>query len=48
LTSQGTMPFSQQHRTPPEANKIPGYENMSFEQRRHAQEQRAAAPRRTA
>lgn len=48
LTSQGTAPFSQQHRTAPEQNKIPGYESMSFEQRRHAQEQRAAAPRRTA
>lgn len=40
--SQGTAPFSQQHRVAPEANKIPGYEGMSFEQRRHAQEQRAA------
>jgi hypothetical protein len=48
LTTQGTAPFSQQHRVAPEANKIPGYEGMSFEQRRHAQEQRAAAPRRTA
>lgn len=37
--SQGTMPFSQQHRVAPDANKIPGYENMSFEQKRHAQEQ---------
>jgi hypothetical protein len=41
-SSQGTAPFSQQHRVAPEANKIPGYENMSFEQRRYAQEQRAA------
>jgi hypothetical protein len=48
LSSQGTAPFSQQHRVAPEANKIPGYENMSFEQRRHAQEQRAASTRRTA
>jgi hypothetical protein len=38
LSSQGTMPFSQQHRTAPEDGKIPGYENMNFEQRRHAQE----------
>jgi hypothetical protein len=45
LTSQGTGSFSQQHRVPAEDNKIPGYETMSFEQRRHAQEQRA---RRTA
>ena len=46
LTSQGAASFSQSHRVTPEANKIPGYEGMSFEQRRHAQEQRAA--RRTA
>jgi hypothetical protein len=39
ITSQGTAPFSQSHRVAPEQNKIPGYENMSFEQRRHAQEQ---------
>jgi hypothetical protein len=43
--SQGTAPFSQQHRVIPERG-IPGYENLSFEQRRHAQEQRAAATRR--
>lgn len=47
LTSQGSASFSQQHRSAPDGNKIPGYENMSFEQRRHAQEQ-AAAARRTA
>ncbi|MDI3563553.1 hypothetical protein [Bradyrhizobium sp. Arg816] len=45
LTSQGTASFSQSHRVAPDDNKIPGYETMSFEQRRHAQEQRA---RRTA
>lgn len=42
LSSQGTMPFSAQHRTAPEQGKIPNYENMSFEQRRHAQEQQRA------
>jgi hypothetical protein len=46
LTSQGTASFSQSHRVAAEDNKIPGYENMSFEQRRHAQEQLRA--RRTA
>jgi hypothetical protein len=44
-TSQGTAPFSQQHRVAPETGKIPGFENMSFEQRRHAQEQLAARRR---
>lgn len=39
LTSQGTGSFSQSHRVAPEQNKIPGYENMSFEQRRYAQDQ---------
>jgi hypothetical protein len=42
LSSQGTMPFSQQHRVAPEQDKIPNYENLSFEQRRHAQEQQRA------
>jgi hypothetical protein len=41
LTSQGSASFSQQHRTAPDDAKIPGYENMSFEQRRFAQDQRA-------
>jgi hypothetical protein len=41
FSSQGGAAFSQQHRTQPEAGKIPGYENMSFEQRRLAQDQRA-------
>lgn len=39
FTSQGVTPFSQAHRTTPADNKIPGYEKMSFEQRRLAQEQ---------
>lgn len=47
LGSQGAASFSQQHRVAPDDQKIPGYENMSFEQRRHAQDQRAAQ-RRTA
>jgi hypothetical protein len=45
LTSQGTASFSQSHRTAPDANGIPGYEGMSFEQRRHAQDQNAARRR---
>lgn len=42
LTSQGTGPFSQQHRVAPDTTEIPGYDGMSFEQRRFAQDQRAA------
>jgi hypothetical protein len=42
LTNQGTAAFSQQHRTAPDDNKIPGFENMSFEQRRFAQDQKRA------
>jgi hypothetical protein len=42
LTSQGGASFSQSHRVPPDTAKIPGYEGMSFEQRRHAQDQLAA------
>lgn len=42
LGSQGVGAFSQQHRdAPADAGKIPGYENMSFEQRRFEQDQRA-------
>jgi hypothetical protein len=41
FSSQGGAAFSQQHRAQPEAGKIPGYEKMSFEQRRLAQDQRA-------
>lgn len=40
ITTQGGASFSQQHRVPPDAGGIPGYENMSFEQRRYAQDQR--------
>jgi hypothetical protein len=43
IASQGTASFSQSHRVPPDDNKIPNYENMSFEQRRFAQDQQAAA-----
>jgi hypothetical protein len=42
LTSQGSASFSQSHRVPPETATIPGYEGMSFEQRRLAQDQYAA------
>jgi hypothetical protein len=42
LTSQGGASFSQSHRVPPDTAKIPGYEGMSFEQRRLAQDQYAA------
>ncbi|TYL83617.1 hypothetical protein [Bradyrhizobium cytisi] len=43
--SQGAASFSSQHRVAPDQNKIPGYDNMSFEQRRHAQDQAAARRR---
>jgi hypothetical protein len=39
LTTQGGAQFSQSHRVAPETNKIPGFENMSFAQQRHAQDQ---------
>jgi hypothetical protein len=42
LTSQGGASFSQSHRVPPDTAKIPGYEGMSFEQKRLAQDQLAA------
>jgi hypothetical protein len=42
ITSQGGASFSQSHRVPPDDRGIPGYENMSFEQRRYAQDQQAA------
>jgi hypothetical protein len=43
LESQGVGSFSQSHRVAPDADsRIPGYENMSFEQRRFAQDQAAA------
>lgn len=44
--SQGGAGFSQQHRDTQETNgKIPGYDTMSFEQRREAQDKSAAARR---
>jgi hypothetical protein len=45
LTSQGGASFSQSHRVPPDTGGIPGYENMSFAQRRFAQDQNAARQR---
>jgi hypothetical protein len=42
ITSQGAASFSSQHRVPADDKAIPGYENMSFEQRRFAQDQAAA------
>ena len=43
ITSQGAAGFSQSHRVPPESsNAIPGYDKMSFEQRRQAQDRIAA------
>jgi hypothetical protein len=44
-TTQGAASFSQQHRAAPETNSIPGYESMSFEQRREAQDRNAARRR---
>jgi hypothetical protein len=37
FSSQGAGSFSQAGREPPDNNKIPGYETMTFEQRRAAQ-----------
>jgi hypothetical protein len=37
--TQGVGRFSQSHRAAPDEQRIPGYENMSFEQRRFAQDQ---------
>lgn len=45
LTSQGGASFSQSHRVPPDTSGIPNYANMSFEQRRQAQDQLAARRR---
>jgi hypothetical protein len=42
INSQGTASFSQQHRAGPDTDTIPGYENMSFAERRFAQDQIAA------
>jgi capsid assembly protein len=41
FSNQGGAGFSQQHRSQPDDKKIPGYENMSFEQRRQAQDRLA-------
>jgi hypothetical protein len=40
--AQGAGRFSQSHRAAPEDSRIPGYENMTFEQRRYAQDSIAA------
>jgi hypothetical protein len=40
FSSQGASNFSQQHRSAPDTTKIPGYENMTYDQRRYAQDQR--------
>jgi hypothetical protein len=45
LTTQGSASFSQSHRVAPDNNDIPGFSTMSFEQKRQAQDQRAAARR---
>lgn len=42
VSSQGVTPFSQAHRADAPQG-IPGYDKMTFEQRRHAQEQRRQA-----
>ena len=46
IVSQGAASFSQSHRVPAEdSGKIPVFENMSFEQRRQAQDRNAARGR---
>jgi hypothetical protein len=46
MSSQGGSSFSQAHRSgQPDPNRIPGYESMSFEQRRAAQDSLAARRR---
>jgi hypothetical protein len=45
IASQGAASFSQSHRAAPENSPIPGYENMSFEQKRQAQDNLAARRR---
>lgn len=45
LETQGVGRFSQSHRASPDDQRIPGYENLSFEQKRFIQDQRAAARR---
>jgi hypothetical protein len=39
FSSQGGADFSQSHRSQPEDGKLPGYDKMSFEQKRFAQDQ---------
>jgi hypothetical protein len=46
FSSQGITPFNTAHRADaPDAGKIPGYDKMSFEQRREAQDRRLAQQR---
>jgi hypothetical protein len=45
ISSQGAAGFTQSHRAPPETSPIPGFEKMSFEQRREAQDRNAARRR---
>jgi hypothetical protein len=45
LSNQGAASFSQSHRVAPETGGIPGFDKMSFEQRRLAQDQNAARRR---
>lgn len=45
LSSQGGASYSNSHRVPPETNTIPNYENMSFAERRYAQDQNLARQR---
>jgi hypothetical protein len=45
ISSQGAASFSQSHRVPPDTAAIPGFDKMSFEQRRQAQDNLAARRR---
>jgi hypothetical protein len=45
ITSQGVASFSQSHRVPPDTAGIPGFDKMSFEQKRQAQDTLAARRR---
>jgi hypothetical protein len=45
ISSQGAASFTQSHRAAPENSPIPGYANMTFEQRREAQDRNAARRR---
>jgi hypothetical protein len=46
VASQGAASFSAAHRVPPDTGEIPGFDKMTFEQQRFAQDQRAAQRRR--